>query len=122
MVDVRKAIAEYREASVRRQEAPAQEYFFDSTVPNLSSVQKRLIVYNWNPGLRRGKEGAIEKQIAGKWHVITEYVDLELLTNRFHVTHYGGCAVLFNKDTFFPRRQRQIHLHPRYQGATCLKK
>ena len=31
-----------------------------------------------------------------------EYVDHELLTNRFHVTHYGGCAVLFNKDTFFP--------------------
>ena len=23
-----------------------------------------------------------------------EYVDHELLTNRFHVTHYGGCAVL----------------------------
>ena len=21
---------------------------------------------------------------------------------RFHVTHYGGCAVLFNKDTFYP--------------------
>ena len=21
--------------------------------------------------------------------------------NRFHVTHYGGCAVLFNKDTFY---------------------
>ena len=25
----------------------------------------------------------------------------DFLTNRFHVTHYGGCAVLFNKDTFF---------------------
>ena len=24
-----------------------------------------------------------------------------ILTNRFHVTHYGGFAVLFNKDTFF---------------------
>ena len=29
-----------------------------------------------------------------------ENVDHELLTNRFHVTHYGGCAVVFNKDTF----------------------
>ena len=35
-------------------------------------------------------------------HYLIEYVDHELLTNRFHVTHYGGCAVLFNKDTFFP--------------------
>ena len=31
----------------------------------------------------------------------SEYVDHELLTNRFHVTHYAGCATLFNKDTFY---------------------
>ena len=58
---------------------------YDSNVPNRSPVQKRLRFYNWNPGPRRGREGAIEKQIAGKWHVITlqeasEYVDHELLT------------------------------------------
>ena len=106
MVDVQKAVAEYREAAVRRQESTTQEYFFDTNVPKRSYVQKRLSVYNWNPGPRRGKEGAIEKQIAGKWHVVTlqeaiDSVDHELLTNRFHVTHYGGCAVHFNKDTFF---------------------
>ena len=94
-----------------------QEYHFDSSVPNRSSVQKRLSIYNWNPGPRRGREGAIEKQIAGKWHVITfqeaiERVDHELLTNRFHVTHYGGCAVFFNKDTFFPDVEvKSIYLH-----------
>ena len=117
VVDVRKAFAEYREASVRRQDAPAQEYIFDSSVPNRSSVQKRLSIYNWNPGPRRGREGAIEKQIARKWHIITlqeaiEYVDHELLTNRFHVTHYEGCAVLFNKDTFHPDiKVKSIYLH-----------
>ena len=38
--------------------------------------------------------------------------DHELLTNRFHVTHYGGCAVLFNKDTFFPDvKVKSIYLH-----------
>ena len=26
---------------------------------------------------------------------------MSFLTSRFHVTHYGGCAILFNKDTFF---------------------
>ena len=41
-----------------------------------------------------------------------EYADHELLTNRFHVTHYGGCAVLFNKDTFFPDvKVKSIYLH-----------
>ena len=69
--------------------------------------KERLSIYNWNPGPRGGREGASEEQIAGKWHVITlqeaiGYVDHEFFTNRFHVTHYGGCAVLFNKDTFFP--------------------
>ena len=41
-----------------------------------------------------------------------EYVDHELLTNRFHVTHSGGCAVLFNKDTFFSDvKVDSIYLH-----------
>ena len=113
----KKAAAEFREAAVRRQESLAREYFFDTNVPKRSYVQKRLSIYNWNQGPRRGKEGAIEKQIAGKWHIITlqeaiEYVDHELLPNRFHVTHHGGCAVLFNKDTFFPDvKVKSIYLH-----------
>ena len=117
MVDVQKAVADYHEAAVRRQESTTQEYFFDTNVPKRSSVQKRLSICNWNPGPRRGKEGAIEKQIAGTWHVITlqeaiDYVDHELLTNRFHVSHYGGCAVFFNKDTFYPDVEvKPIYLH-----------
>ena len=65
-VDVQKAVAEYREAAVRGQESTTQEYFFDPNVPKRSYVQKRLSIYNWNPGPRRGREGAIEKQFAGK--------------------------------------------------------
>ena len=42
VVDVQKAVAGYREAVVRRQESTTQEYFFDTNVPNRSSVQKRL--------------------------------------------------------------------------------
>ena len=41
-----------------------------------------------------------------------QYVDHELFTNRFHVTRYGGCAVLFNKDTFLPDiKVKSIYLH-----------
>ena len=79
---------------------------FNNDVPNRSTEQKRQSVYNWNRGPWRGKEGAIEKHIAEKWHIITqqeaiEYLERQFLTNRFHMTHYGGCAILFNKDTFF---------------------
>ena len=88
-----------------------------TNVPNRSSVQKRLRIYNWNPAPRRGKEVAFEKQIAGKWHVITlqeasDYVDHDILTGRFHVTHYAGCAILFNKDTFYPNIEvKSLYLH-----------
>ena len=104
-VDIGKAHAEFREASARRHDTSHQENHFDNNVPNCSLVQRRHSIYNWNPGLRRGKEGATEKQIEGKWHVITlqeaiEYVDHELLTIRFRVTHFVGCAVLFVQGHF----------------------
>ena len=66
---------------------------------------------------RRGKEDAVEKQIAGKWHAITiqeaiEYVMIDIPTNRCHVTHYGGCAILFNEDTFYPNIDvKSLYLH-----------
>ena len=70
-------------------------------------------IYNWNPGSRRGEEDAFEKQIAGRWHVITlqeasEHVDHVILTNRFHVTHYGGCV---NKDTYPNFEVESLYLH-----------
>ena len=108
MVDVQKAFAEFREASARRHDTSSQEYRFDNNVPNRWPVQKRPSIYNWNPGPRRGKEGASEKQIAGKWHVITlqesiEHVDHDIPTNRFHVTHYGGCAILLQQGHLLPQ-------------------
>ena len=68
-----------------------------------------------NPGPRRGKEDAFEKQNAGRWHIITlqeasEYVDHDILTYRFHVTHYAGCAILLNKDNFLSQHRCQIYL------------
>ena len=87
--------------------------FFTSQSP----LQRRLGVYDWNPGPRRGTEDAIEKQIAGKWHLITlqeasDYVDHAILHERFCVTHFAGCAVLFNKDTIYANVDvKSIYLH-----------
>ena len=104
IVDAKGANPAFREAKVRKHFPSKEEYRFDADVANRLLQQKRLNIYNWNPGPRRGKEGAIEKHIAGKWHIITlqasiEHLDHEYLTNRFYVTHYGGCAIQFNKDT-----------------------
>ena len=68
VVDIRRIVADLRDAYKRSQtsstRASGVNKFFTSQAP----LQRRLSVYNWNPGPRRGKEDAIEKQIAGKWH------------------------------------------------------
>ena len=72
------------------------------------------------PGPRRGMEDAIEKQIAGKWHLITlqeasEYVEREIFHERIH---FAGCAVLFNKDTVYPDISvKSIYLHDTRRGG-----
>ena len=53
MVDVQKAVAEFREASERRHDTFSQVDRFDNNVSCRSPVQKRLSIYNWNPGPRR---------------------------------------------------------------------
>ena len=55
---VRKAVAEFREASARRHDTSSQEYHFDNNVPNRSLVQEELSIYSLNPGPRRGMEPA----------------------------------------------------------------
>ena len=106
MVDIQKAAAQFREAAGS-----------SKSVPRRLPTQRRLSIYNWNPRPRRGKEGAIENQIARRWHIITlqessEYVDHDLVANQFHITHYGGCAILFSKNTFYSDIDvKSIYLH-----------
>ena len=60
---------------------------------------------------------ALQNTVILTWHVITlqeasEYVDHDILTGRFHVTHYAGCVILFNKDTFYPNIDvKSIYFH-----------
>ena len=65
---------------------------------------------------------AFERQIEGRWHDITlqevsECVDHDILIDRFRVTHYAGCAILFSKDTFFLNIDvKSIYLHVTRRG------
>ena len=117
VVDIHKVEADFRDAFERIQSSSSQTHGVNKYFSCQSPVQKRLSIYNWNPGPPRGKEHAFEKQIAGKWHLITlqeasDYVEHEILHERFHVTHFAGCAVLFNKDTFYPDISvKSIFLH-----------
>ena len=112
----------FREARDRRHSSPNPEYHFNNDVPNRLREQRRLSTYSWNRGPRRRKEDAIEKHIAGKWHIIAlqeanEYLEHEYLTSHFYVTHCGGCAVLLNKDTFHSNiKVTSVYLHDTRYG------
>ena len=66
MVDVQKATADFRQTSERRTATSSQTNRAGNHFSNRSVVQKRLSIYNCNPGPKRGKENAFEKQIAGR--------------------------------------------------------
>ena len=61
--------------------------------------------------------------IAGNWHIVTlqeasDHVEHDILQERFHVTHFVGCAILFNKDTFYPDISvKSIYLHDTRRGV-----
>ena len=105
LVDSKGIYPAHSEAPARKHSPSSSGYHFNFNTPNRSTEQTRISYYNWNSGPRRGKAGAIKSHIAVKWHIITlqeaiEYLEHDFLMNRY-VTHYGGCAILFNKDTFF---------------------
>ena len=90
-----KVVADFRDAFEREQSSSCQTYGVNKYFSSQSLVQGRLSIYNWTPGPRRGREDAFEKQIAGKWHIVTlqeasDYVDHDILQERFHVTHFAG--------------------------------
>ena len=120
VVDIHKVVADFRD--VLKENSLPQTYGVNKYFSSQSPVQRRLSIYNWNPGPRRGREYAFEKQIAVKWHIVSlqetsDYVDHDILHERFHVTHYAGCAILFNKDTFYPDiNVKSIYLHDTRRG------
>ena len=73
----RKGCAEpvFRMAYERRNLSPQPKYRFDTGVPDRLLEQTRISIQSWNPGPRRGKPGAIEEHIAGKWHCLQEAVE-----------------------------------------------
>ena len=100
MVDADRAAAKYREASERNLDNSSSVHHTDTHGP-----------------------GRLVKQIAGKWHIITpqdatEYIDHNAFMKRFHISQYGGCAVLFNKDTFYSEIEaNSIYLHDTRRGS-----
>ena len=105
----------FREAPLM-EHSSKEEYRFDADVPNRLTERKRLSIKNWYPGPRRGKK-THRKTYGGEvaYHHLQEaieYLDREYFTNRFYVTHHGGCAILFNKDTFHQDiKVTSVYLH-----------
>ena len=122
VVDIHKVVADFRDAFERNQSSSSQTHGVNKYFSSQSPVQKRLSIYNWNRGRDVERKTLFEKQIAGKWHIVTlqeasDYVEPDILQERFRVTHYAGCAILFNKDIFYPDISvKSIYLHDTRRG------
>ena len=82
-------------------------------MPN-SSKSLRLQLESRTSTWKRGCHGETNCRKRAHYYLARsiECVDHEFLVNRFHVTHYGGCAVFFNSDTIFPDvKVKSIYLH-----------
>ena len=66
VVDLHRVVADFRDALEPIQSSSSQTHGVNKFFSSQSPVQRRLSIYNRNPGPRRGKEDAIEKQMAGK--------------------------------------------------------
>ena len=116
VADIHKTTAEFREGSERNPAISSHEQCQQTFCYPFGCAEETQHVQlePWTPTV---KKDAFEKQIAGRWHIVTlqealEYVEHELLTNRFHVTHCAGYAILFNKDTFYANVDvKSIYLH-----------
>ena len=120
VVDSRRIAADFRDAFERIQTSSTRASGVNKFFTSQSLLQRRRSVYNWNPGPRRGTEDAIEKQIAGKWHLISlqeasDYVDHAILHERFYVIHFAGCAVLFTSYPYVD--VKSIYLHDTRRGV-----
>ena len=122
IVDIHIVVADFRDAFERLQSSSSQSYGVNKYSSSQSLVQKRLSIYNWNPGPRRGKKDAIETNCGVMAYCYPArsicFVEHDILQERFHVTHFAGCAILFNKDTFYPDISvKSVYLHDTRRGV-----
>ena len=108
LVNLNSSNPTFREAQDRRHSSPNPECF-NNDVPIRLREQRKLSILTWNLGPRRGKEGAIDKHITGKWHIIALQGAMECLLHECLTSHV---AVLFNKDTFHSdSKVTSVYLH-----------
>ena len=122
VVDIHKVVADFRDAFETIQSSSSQSYGVNKYFSSQSLVQKRLSIYNRNPGPRRGKMLLRNKsQGNGTLFPCKKHLTVMITKNlheRIHVTHYVGCAILFNMDTFYPDINiKAIYLHDSRRGV-----
>ena len=95
VVDIHKVMTDFREASERRKASSSQTCGVKKYFSSQSPMQRRLNIYNWNPGPRRGKEDAFEKQISGEMAYCYPVTSIRPCRSQ-----YSPRAI--SRDTFYP--------------------
>ena len=113
MVDIRRIAADFRDAFERTQTSAARASGVNKFFTSQSPLQRKLSVYNWHPGPRRGAEDAVEKQNAGKWHFTLQEKLLTMSNTKYSL---GRLCSSLQQGYLLPQRRCQVHLPPRHQA------
>ena len=110
VVDTHKVVAHFRDAFEGKQSSSSQTWRQQLLFFSITCAEE---AQHLQLERRRGRQDAFVKQLAEKWHIVTvqeasDYVDHDILQERFHVTHHAGCAI---------QQGHLLHLH---QRQTCL--
>ena len=102
--------------------SPQPKYRSDNNAPNRSVQQTRISILSWNPGPRRGREGAIEEHFQAHGTLLRHKRRLSTFNTSASrtiskITHFAGCAILFNSNTFHSDIQvNSVYIHGNRNG------
>ena len=96
----------FRKASEKKSMSQLLENQFDNSKPNRQQEQTRISILSWSSGPRRGRGTLVllrnKLRVNGTLLLCkkpSNGCSTNMLPTHFYVSHFAGCAILYNKDT-----------------------
>ena len=119
----------FRKASEKKSMSQLLEYQFDNSKPNRQQEQTRISILSWSPGPRRGRGTPVllrnKLRVNGTLLLCKNPLNscsTNTLPTHFYVSHFAGCAILYNKDTISSDLLgSSVYIHDRKSGQHVVK-
>ena len=119
----------FRKASEKKSMSQLLEYQFDNRKPNRQQEQTRISILSWSSGPRRGRGTPVllrnKLRVNGTLLLCknpSNSCSTNTLPTHFYVSHFAGCAILYDKDTISSDLLgSSVYIHDRKSGQHVVK-